>query len=125
MVEEIIFSRLKEGQLTECDLTMREINLIRQSFISSLRSMMHNRIAYPREDARNAKFDQTRGPKRPQAGETGPIRLPATGSKPAPLSQPAASPGNPPPQESAPASSGDPAQTSAASAIPRSLWSLM
>ena len=49
MVSAIIQKRLREGQLDECALTFRELTKIRESFIKSLTSMLHARIAYPKE----------------------------------------------------------------------------
>jgi cyclic-di-AMP phosphodiesterase PgpH len=139
LVEEIIFNRLKEGQLSECELSMREINLIRQSFISSLRSMMHNRIAYPKEDKQHAKGEQQRGSKRYQSGQighpghTGPIRLPATPAREQPSSAAGKAPESPPvdaektgePTAPVEKESCEEAKASIETMVPRSLWSMM
>lgn len=50
-IDEIVFSRIKDGQLDECELNMREIKAIKASFNSTLRSMLHNRISYPKDDS--------------------------------------------------------------------------
>lgn len=50
LVEDIFASRLKDGQLHECELTFRELSVIKQSFTKTLISMMHSRIAYPKDD---------------------------------------------------------------------------
>ncbi len=50
-IDEIINTRIRDGQLDECDLTMHELNVIRKSFNQTLRSMMHNRISYPKDDS--------------------------------------------------------------------------
>jgi cyclic-di-AMP phosphodiesterase PgpH len=47
LVRDIIERRLLDGQLKECDLTMRELETVAESFRSTLQSMMHSRIAYP------------------------------------------------------------------------------
>ena len=49
LVEDIVSSRILDGQLSECDLTLREINVISESFNSTLRSMLHSRITYPKD----------------------------------------------------------------------------
>ncbi len=49
MVEEIIRSRIKDGQMDECDLTLRELSLIRESFTKTLRTSLHRRVPYPEE----------------------------------------------------------------------------
>jgi membrane-associated HD superfamily phosphohydrolase len=47
MVSRIISERLVDGQLDECDLTLRDLDRIRESFIEQLLAMYHRRIAYP------------------------------------------------------------------------------
>ena len=47
MVSRIISDRLMDGQFDECDLTLRDLDRIRESFISQLLAMYHRRIAYP------------------------------------------------------------------------------
>lgn len=37
----------QDGQLEECDLTFRELQAIKDSFVSSLEALRHDRIAYP------------------------------------------------------------------------------
>ena len=49
-IDEIINTRILDGQLDECNLTLEEINLIRESFYTTLKSIMHNRISYPKSD---------------------------------------------------------------------------
>jgi putative nucleotidyltransferase with HDIG domain len=47
MVERIIEERLSDGQFDECDLTLRDIERIREAFVGQLLGMYHTRIAYP------------------------------------------------------------------------------
>lgn len=47
MVNRIIEERLGDGQFDECDLTLRDIERIREAFVSQLLGMYHQRIAYP------------------------------------------------------------------------------
>jgi putative nucleotidyltransferase with HDIG domain len=47
LVEKIIIQRLSEGQLDECDLTLRDLQRIKQSFCTLLVGMYHPRIEYP------------------------------------------------------------------------------
>lgn len=43
-----VFDRvLSSGQLDECPITMRELNIVRMSFISTLKGVFHPRIRYP------------------------------------------------------------------------------
>jgi len=47
LIDDIIEKRLVDGQLAECDLTMRELVVIGESLKHSMHSMMHSRVAYP------------------------------------------------------------------------------
>jgi putative nucleotidyltransferase with HDIG domain len=49
MVEDIVRNRLLDHQLDECTLTLAELADIKQSFVKTLMSMMHNRVKYPKE----------------------------------------------------------------------------
>ena len=47
LVEEVIAERVAEGQFDDCDITLRDLRVIAQSFKSSLRAIYHPRIEYP------------------------------------------------------------------------------
>ena len=47
MASQIIQERLSDGQLDECDLTIRDLESIREAFVGQLLGMYHQRIAYP------------------------------------------------------------------------------
>ena len=47
MVARIIEERIADGQFDECDLTLRDLELIREAFVGQLLGMYHSRIAYP------------------------------------------------------------------------------
>jgi hypothetical protein len=47
MVGRIIDERVADGQLDECDLTMRDLEKIKRAFVEQLLGMYHTRIAYP------------------------------------------------------------------------------
>ena len=47
MVTQIIAERLADGQLNDCDLTIRDLEGIREAFVGQLLGMYHQRIAYP------------------------------------------------------------------------------
>lgn len=49
-VHQMVTSRLEDGQLDECDLTLREVHQIEESLVKSLCGMYHARIAYPSEE---------------------------------------------------------------------------
>ena len=57
MVNAILQKRLKEGQLDDCALTFREFSLIRDSFVKTLTSMHHARIAYPKDEEEKDEDD--------------------------------------------------------------------
>ncbi len=50
LVDDIVRARLADGQLDDCPLSMRELTKIRESFASTLRSMMHSRISYTKSE---------------------------------------------------------------------------
>jgi putative nucleotidyltransferase with HDIG domain len=47
MVARIIDERLTDGQFDECDLTLRDVEKIKEAFVQQLLGMYHQRIAYP------------------------------------------------------------------------------
>jgi putative nucleotidyltransferase with HDIG domain len=49
-VEKITAARLQDGQLSECDLSLREIGVIEEVFIKNLTSIYHVRPTYPHKD---------------------------------------------------------------------------
>jgi cyclic-di-AMP phosphodiesterase PgpH len=55
LISDLIEKRLLDGQLRDCDITLREIEVISESFKHTLHSMMHSRVAYPSE--KSAKSD--------------------------------------------------------------------
>lgn len=46
-VRSIIGERLDLDQFSECDITIRELNVIKETLVGSLTGMYHHRIAYP------------------------------------------------------------------------------
>lgn len=47
LIDDIIRKRFLEGQLDESNLTLRDLNLIKQSFVETLLGIYHQRIEYP------------------------------------------------------------------------------
>ena len=47
MVGRIFEERIGDGQFDECDLTLRDIERIREAFVGQLLGMYHTRVAYP------------------------------------------------------------------------------
>jgi len=50
LVDDLVRQRIQDGQLDDCPLTLRELAIIRESFANTLRSMLHSRIDYPKDD---------------------------------------------------------------------------
>lgn len=49
MVDLIVKARIDEGQLDDCSLSLKEINIVKKSFVNSLKGIYHKRISYPKE----------------------------------------------------------------------------
>ncbi len=60
VVHEIAMQRLMDGQLDDCDLTLRELSRVEQSLVKSLCSIYHGRIAYPAAPGAGGAALQTR-----------------------------------------------------------------
>jgi membrane-associated HD superfamily phosphohydrolase len=52
LISDIFHKRIEEGQLDECDLTLRELRLIAETFRFTLQNMLHTRIKYPKDEDR-------------------------------------------------------------------------
>ena len=50
-VDDLVLKRLHDGQFDECDLTLRELELIKRSLVKSLLHIYHGRIEYPSDKA--------------------------------------------------------------------------
>lgn len=49
MVNNIIKDKLYSGQLDDCDLTLKDLSIIRKTFLKGFNSIYHQRIEYPTE----------------------------------------------------------------------------
>src|SRR5262249_32643935 len=47
LVERIVRQRLEQGEVDECQLTLRSLTRIKQSFVTLLSGISHPRIPYP------------------------------------------------------------------------------
>jgi putative nucleotidyltransferase with HDIG domain len=54
MVDDLVAAKINDGQLDDCPLTLRELALVKDTFSTTLRSMLHSRIDYPKDDERGA-----------------------------------------------------------------------
>jgi cyclic-di-AMP phosphodiesterase PgpH len=64
LVDDLVRAKINDGQLDDCPLTLRELALVKESFTSTLRSMLHSRIDYPKDDSTVTKrinTDATQG----------------------------------------------------------------
>jgi putative nucleotidyltransferase with HDIG domain len=50
MVSRIMEERVSDDQFDECDLTLRDLERIREAFVGQLLGMYHSRIAYPQSE---------------------------------------------------------------------------
>ncbi|MCM2980722.1 HD family phosphohydrolase [Niallia circulans] len=47
LIKNIISDRLQDGQLDECDLTLKELDIVRNTLSETLKGIFHSRIEYP------------------------------------------------------------------------------
>jgi putative nucleotidyltransferase with HDIG domain len=59
LVRKVISSKMLDGQLDECDLTLRDLDGIRDAFVSILQGVFHPRIKYPEEAGKNDQGPRT------------------------------------------------------------------
>ncbi len=83
IVEEVIAERVAEGELDDCDLTLRDIRTIAESFKQTLRGVYHPRIAYPEptETERRALIGRFRPGRRAARPPATPAPLPPQGQR--------------------------------------------
>jgi cyclic-di-AMP phosphodiesterase PgpH len=76
VVRKVINNKFIDGQLDECNLTLREIDTIASTFVRVLGAMYHSRVKYPEQsNGNNLKKSSKEGPdspgQDPQGGESG------------------------------------------------------
>jgi putative nucleotidyltransferase with HDIG domain len=54
-IDNLVEKKIKEGQLDECDLTLKQIEQIKEAFIPILNGIHHGRIEYPGETEKDKK----------------------------------------------------------------------
>jgi hypothetical protein len=64
LVDDIVRSKLEDRQLDECPLTIQELVAVKESFTSTLRSMLHSRIDYPKQEETFTVTEQRAAPDR-------------------------------------------------------------
>lgn len=60
-VNELIDQRIADHQLDECDLTLGELRIIAERFRFTLMTMLHTRIAYPKQDTKTTGTPREEG----------------------------------------------------------------
>jgi putative nucleotidyltransferase with HDIG domain len=60
MIDRLTDSILTDNQMDECDITLREINLVKESFFKALTSIYHRRIEYPGYDFKTSEEQSDR-----------------------------------------------------------------
>lgn len=55
LVERLVQAAFADGQLDECDLTLRHLSLIQQAFLRVLAGIYHHRVIYPEKTAQERK----------------------------------------------------------------------
>lgn len=89
MIHDIIRGRVSDGQLDDSNLTLKELKTIAASFKSTLLSMLHTRVAYPKkDDSKPEKAERPEKPEKPTGG--GEDRPPLSGGSGSPTKLPAA-----------------------------------
>lgn len=58
MVDKVIKDKISDGQLDESDLTLKDIEVIKNSFIKVLLGIFHNRIEYPEVNNKNKEGEE-------------------------------------------------------------------
>ena len=57
MVRKIINDKFIDGQLDECDLTLKDLHRIQKSFVRNIMAIYHTRVSYPKEPSSTDKPD--------------------------------------------------------------------
>ena len=79
IVDGIVRDRLEEQQFDECDISLRDLRVVGDSFVATLTAVYHPRVEYPEPTARELEERGARAPERLRAGEPLPDRLPQVG----------------------------------------------
>ena len=61
LVDDLVRSKIEDHQLDDCPLTVQELAIIKKSFCSTLRSMLHSRIDYPKDDKDGSRASRKTG----------------------------------------------------------------
>ena len=63
-MDDLVSQRILGGQLDDCPLTLCELAIVRESFTNTLRSMLHTRVDYPKDDDTRTATPRRMAPER-------------------------------------------------------------
>ncbi|MFQ5490037.1 MAG: HD family phosphohydrolase [Phycisphaerae bacterium] len=81
VVHKVVMDRLKDGQFSECDITLRELQTVEDSIVKSLCTFYHGRVAYPQDKAPKKK-DQDEAPAEERPADLEPTITPLDAGQP-------------------------------------------
>ncbi|MCC5910344.1 MAG: HDIG domain-containing protein [Clostridiaceae bacterium] len=55
LIDKIIEDKLADGQLDQCDITLKELNIIKKTFVKIILGIFHERIEYPEQAIKELK----------------------------------------------------------------------
>jgi cyclic-di-AMP phosphodiesterase PgpH len=71
LVRKLIKDKLNDGQLEECDLTFKDLDVIATSFVKVLSGIFHNRVEYPDMSNEMERRSKNAGSRKQSAGRNG------------------------------------------------------
>lgn len=73
-INRIVDDHINDGQLSNCPLTFRQIQIIKDSFLSILKGVYHSRIEYPDEDKKQDKSKKEDQQSQPESKESSDLK---------------------------------------------------
>ncbi|MDZ7717237.1 MAG: HDIG domain-containing protein [Balneolaceae bacterium] len=72
MITKVVDDHINDGQLNNCPLTFKQIQIIKDSFLGILKGVYHSRIEYPddKEDKKSEKLPKNNPENQPEPSET-------------------------------------------------------
>lgn len=55
LVEKLVYERVKDGELSDCPITLRQIEIVRKSLVNSVLMSFHKRVAYTDAEKENLR----------------------------------------------------------------------
>lgn len=75
LVDQVLAERIAEGQLDDCDLTMRDLRTIAETFKATLHGIYHKRIEYPPATEDEKKHAAARSRRGAKSGARKPVEI--------------------------------------------------